>query len=182
MATSLFEIEEILREEGLKYVLLEDHIRTSYATDSYSDPDGQGSVFLVLKPEERGEYFKLIAPNLYSYPSGPNEAAVFRTLLSISWRTKLVQFEYDERDGEIRAIVEFPLEDARLSRRQLLRCLNGMVQIIDDYHAEVMDAILFGRLSRYMAGGADLKRLAQEYYGFIGRRPQARAARVVLEE
>lgn len=142
MATTLSTIESYMIAEGLKYSLNDDYIRTSFATDLYKDQDGDSSVFIIARIEEDGEYFKLMAPNLYHYPpDGPNTSEVFRILLGVCWRSKLIKYEYDERDGEIRAIVEFPLEDALLSSRQFLRCLNGLVQIIDEYHAAIATAI-----------------------------------------
>lgn len=142
MATTLSTIESYMIAEGLKYSLHDDYIRTSFATDLYRDQDGDSSVFIIARVEEDGEYFKLMAPNLYHYPpDGPNTAEVFRILLGVCWRSKLIKYEYDERDGEIRAIVEFPLEDSQLSAKQFLRCLNGLVQIIDEYHAAIDTAI-----------------------------------------
>jgi hypothetical protein len=185
MGTSLGEIERYLKEENLRYTLLDEYIRTSFATDSYVDAEGDKSVFVVIKPEENGEYFKLICPNLYSYPSGPYKEALFQTLLSISWKTKLLQFEYDDRDGEIRAIVEFPLEDATLTRRQLLRCINGMVQIIDEYHLIVMNAMRSGIIDFDENGGGhglDMTRLAEEYYTFMGKKIQPARGKLELEE
>jgi hypothetical protein len=142
VATTLSTIESYMIAEGLKYSLNDDYIRTSFATDLYKDQDGDSSVFIIARIEEDGEYFKLMAPNLYHYPpDGPNTSEVFRILLGVCWRSKLIKYEYDERDGEIRAIVEFPLEDAALSSRQFLRCLNGLVQIIDEYHEAIATAI-----------------------------------------
>jgi len=142
VATTLSTIESYMIAEGLKYSLNDDYIRTSFATDLYKDQDGDSSVFIIARIEEDGEYFKLMAPNLYHYPpEGPNTSEVFRILLGVCWRSKLIKYEYDERDGEIRAIVEFPLEDASLSSRQFLRCLNGLVQIIDEYHEAIATAI-----------------------------------------
>jgi hypothetical protein len=129
-------------QEGLKYSIHDDYIRTSFATDLYRDQDGDASVFIIARLDEDGEYFKLMAPNLYHYqPDGPYTAEVFRILLGVCWRSKLIKYEYDERDGEIRAIVEFPLEDAALTPKQFLRCLNGLVQIIDEYHMAIAKAI-----------------------------------------
>ena len=142
MATTLAALEAYMIAEGLKYSVHDDYIRTSFATDLYRDQDGDSSVFIITRLDEEGEYFKLIAPNLYNYPpDGPNRAEVFRTLLGVCWRSKLIKFEYDERDGEIRAIIEFPLEDAPLTAKQFFRCLNGIVQIIDEYHAAIAAAI-----------------------------------------
>lgn len=142
MATTLSIIESYMVAESLKYSMHDDYLRTSFATDLYKDQDGDSSVFIIARVEEDGEYFKLMAPNLYNYPpDGSNASEVFRTLLGVCWRSKLIKYEYDERDGEIRAIVEFPLEDASLSKTQFLRCLNGLVQIIDEYHEAIATAI-----------------------------------------
>ena len=72
MATTLGTIEGFMVADGLKYSLHDDYIRTSFATDLYRDPDGDPSVFIITRVEEDGEYFKLMAPNLYHYPpDGP---------------------------------------------------------------------------------------------------------------
>ncbi len=148
MPTKLSTIESYLIAERLKYSVHDDYIRTSFATDLYRDQDGDSSVFIIVRVEEDGEYFKLMAPNLYRYPpDGPNAGWVYRTLLGICWRSKLIKYEYDERDGEIRAIVEFPIEDAELGPRQFMRCLNGLVQIIDEYHPAVAAAMAGGPAS-----------------------------------
>ncbi len=145
MAIDLAALEAFFTEEGLKYSVHGDYIRTSFATDSYRDQDGDASVFIIARLDEGGEYFKLLAPNLYNYPpDGPDRAAVFKALLSVCWRSKLIKYEYDERDGEIRAIIEFPLEDGNLTKRQFLRCLNGLVQIVDEYHSAIASAMAGG--------------------------------------
>ncbi len=182
MASSLTDIETILRAEDLRYTRMDDYIRTSFGTEHYADADGEKSVFLVLKCEEEGEYFKLIAPNLYKLASEKRGAALFQTLLMVSWKTKLIQFEYDEADGEVRAIVEFPLEDAVLSRRQLMRCLHGMVQIVDEYHPIIQRALDMGRVDFSPPSlKPDYGRLAQEYYSYLGLGSAPRG-RLILEE
>jgi hypothetical protein len=148
MSATLATIESFMIQEGLKYSVHDDYVRTSFATDLYRDQDGDASVFIIARLDEDGEYFKLMAPNLYHCPAdNPNAAEVFRTLLGVCWRSKLIKYEYDERDGEIRAIVEFPLEDSALTSKQFLRCLNGLVQIIDEYHVAIAKAIDGGSAS-----------------------------------
>jgi len=142
VAITLSSLEAYMLAENLKYSIHDDYIRTSFATDLYRDNDGDPSVFIIARIEEDGEYFKLMAPNLYHYPpDGSNASEVFRILLGVCWRSKLIKYEYDERDGEIRAIVEFPLEDGALTQKQFMRCLNGLVQIIDEYHEAIAAAI-----------------------------------------
>jgi hypothetical protein len=68
-------------------------------------------------------------------------------MLAISWETKMLQWEYDPSDGEIRAIIEFPLEDSMLTERQFNRCLSGLIQIVD--------TIALPRLQEVMETGED---------------------------
>ena len=183
MPMKLAEMEAILKEEGLKYSTAEDYLRISFSTDSYRDSEGEASIYLILKLEEGGEYFKLIAPNLYSCRNEENRAAAFQTLLMVSWKTKLVQFEFDDNDGEIRAIVEFPIEDGVLTRKQVLRCMNGMVQIIDDYHSAIMSALRNGSIEFGADGKPDeLGKQAEEIYAYLGKKPAASRDRLELEE
>lgn len=53
----------------------------------------------------------------------------------------MVQFEYDSDDGEIRAIIEFPLEDTPLSKLQLLRVMKSLASVVDLYHEEIVKAL-----------------------------------------
>jgi hypothetical protein len=68
-------------------------------------------------------------------------------MLCISWETKMLQWEYDPNDGEIRAIIEFPLEDSSLTEKQFNRCLSGLIQIIDN--------VAMPRLKEVMVTGKD---------------------------
>jgi len=97
--------------------------------------------------EEHGEFLKVGAPGAYKFdPDGNsfNKLALFQTLLQISHMTKMAQFEYDPDDGDIQAIIEFPIEDSKLTRRQLMRCVNDLTDIVDSYHEHIMDAIKGG--------------------------------------
>ena len=88
---------------------------------------------IVVQLEEEGEFFKLFAPQvLTGLQHHPHKLAILQTMLRISWETKMLQWEYDPSDGEIRAIIEFPLEDATLTERQFNRCLYGLIEIIDE--------------------------------------------------
>jgi hypothetical protein len=59
----------------------------------------------------------------------------------IQWQTKMAQFEYDESDGEVRIIIEFPLEDNKLTDRQLRRCIVALVGILDRFYPVLKTAI-----------------------------------------
>lgn len=149
MATSIEEIKGFLEAEELNY----DHetgdsfIRTSFRTDHYEDKDGRKSLRLIVEVVEQGEFVKFMAPHAYVMPktaSSFHKMALFQTLLQISWQTKMVQFEYDPDDGEVRANIEFPLMDAPLTQKQMRRCLMALANILDDQHEHIRDAIQCG--------------------------------------
>lgn len=148
MAATLQQIAEFLNSEGLKFKMEDGFIRSGFQTHNYRDTDGDEVISLVITLEEDGEFIKIIAPNVYSYPDGPHKAVLFQLLLMFSWRTKMVQFEYDANDGEVRAIIEFPLEDATLTKRQLMRCVRGIAALVDEYHDNVVAAMEKGELPK----------------------------------
>ena len=145
MAVSIDVVRQLLDAEGLKYKQRDEQTLTFGfgGLDHYRDADGDPMLSLVIQLLEDGEYFKLFAP--LAYKIEPEQAAEFlQACAMIQWKTKLIQFEFDQRDGEVRPIVEFPIEDSMLTRKQLMRCVRGIVTLIDEY-----DPIL----RRVMEGG-----------------------------
>jgi hypothetical protein len=149
MATSIEEIKELLEAEKLKYQHREgaNFLHTGFTLKKYRNPNKENKLRLYIAVEEHGEFIKIGAPEAYKFdPNGNsfNKLALFQTLLQISHMTKMAQFEYDPDEGDIQAIIEFPLEDAKLTRRQLMRCVNDLADIIESYHDHIMDAIKGG--------------------------------------
>jgi hypothetical protein len=142
MAITYEEIKGYLDSEGIKYLWVEEgaYLATGFNTSIYRRDDGTPNLAMAIKLEEDGEYFKLVAPKVYVFKDGPTKLAFWQTLLMICWKTKLLEFEYDDNDGEVRCIVEFPIEDGTLTKRQLMRCLRGMVSLIEEYHPVISKA------------------------------------------
>ncbi|MCX7023746.1 MAG: hypothetical protein NT080_03905 [Spirochaetes bacterium] len=143
MATSYEEITSILDRNGIKWA--DDAklgvVRTGSSTQKYVDGDGDLNVQIAIQVLEDGEYVKFFVFNGYRVPPGTAEAAAFRAFLEVQWKTNLVRFEYDATDGEVRPSVELPLEDSPITERQVLRCLGGLVRVMDDWHEFVAAAL-----------------------------------------
>jgi len=179
MATTLDEIAKYLDEDNLRYQRREEDIITGFGTKQYRDSDEDLHIRIVIAPSENGEYLKVFCPGVYNCSQSPHKAIALQTLLLVSWRTKLVQFEYDENDGEIRAIIEFPLEDALLTKKQLLRCLSGIAQIVDQFDPVIRGALERGvvewtpeieasrTIARALAGGGGTDDLMRRFAEFI---------------
>ena len=146
MATTYEEIRSFMDMEGLKYRMSDDgtYLRTGFHMYKYRGATGDDGIPLTIRLSEDGEYLEIYAPAAYTYKDGPNVGAVLQTLLMIQWKTKLIQFEYDAGDGEIRPTVKVPLEDAKLTQKLLKRVLMGIPRVIDKYHPAITRAIETG--------------------------------------
>ncbi len=147
MATSVDQVAGYLDEMGLNYTRQSDSptIITGFQTQNYVNRNGDHSIMIVIAIEENGEFIKVFAPLMYSYPQGPHTEAIMQTLLNISYLTKMLQFEFDSKDGEIRAMVEFPIEDSTLTLKQLARCISVITMLGDHYHSIIFEAIDKGK-------------------------------------
>ncbi|MEC4812506.1 MAG: hypothetical protein SAK29_04400 [Scytonema sp. PMC 1069.18] len=128
MAANLQQIAKYLDSLGWEYRIdeEEDRIITGVESDNLED------FLIVVQLDEDGKFFRLFAPQVLSgVQEHPHKVAILQTMLAISWETKMLQWEYDPSDGEIRAIIEFPLEDSVLTEKQFNRCLHGLIQLVD---------------------------------------------------
>ena len=138
-----------------------------FATQKYVDADGAKLLHLIVAVEEQGKFIKIAAPAAYHFHhdgTSFHKLALFQTLLQICHMTKMVQFEYDPDDGDIQAIVEFPVEDADLTRQQLMRAVYTLTDALEEYHTAIHDAI---------TGGIPLEKpseLRQNYERFLKER------------
>ncbi|MEB3830637.1 hypothetical protein [Phormidium sp. CCY1219] len=139
MGASLQQIADYLDNRGWKYEIDEENNRIITGVQA----ENVEHFLIVIQLDEDGEFFKLFAPQVISGVSEHRfKEAILQTMLCISWETKMLQWEYDPSDGEIRAIIEFPLEDAIMTEKQFNRCLSGLIQIVDDIAMPRLRAVM----------------------------------------
>ncbi|MDY6902400.1 MAG: hypothetical protein SWZ49_30670 [Cyanobacteriota bacterium] len=144
MAVNVQEIAEYLDQLGWDYRIDEDEERIVTGVEG----DNVEDFLIVVQLDEDGKFFRVFAPQVLSgVKDHPHKAAILQTMLVISWETKMLQWEYDPSDGEIRAIIEFPIEDSTLTEKQFNRCLSGLVQLVD--------TVAIPRLQEVMETGHD---------------------------
>ncbi|CAN5534211.1 hypothetical protein BH23BAC4_BH23BAC4_15470 [soil metagenome] len=144
MPADPLQVTALLDEIGLRYHPTElGDIILTFHTAKYRNPEGEDRLMVVIRLEEEGEYFKLFAPDAFKVGQD-NVDAFLRACAIVQWHTKLIQFEFDDNDGEIRPIVEFPLEDAPLTLRQLQRCIHGLVALLEEYYPVLDQAARLG--------------------------------------
>ena len=135
----------MLGEAGISYRRSQDYITINWETDEYRDAQGDGDLLIAVTLSEEGEYFELSAPNAFILGNA-NTGAFLKACTIIQGKTKLIRFEYNPEDGEVRPSIEFPLEDAQLTPQQLIRCITGMLDLIDHFYPILERAQETGRV------------------------------------
>ena len=149
MATALNEIQEILDEHGINHEVNEKkhYVATGFGTEVYNDSDGDKSVSIAIEVLEDGEFLKIIAPNLYENLQPCHELALLQTCMQITRNMKMIQCIYDDSDGEVRLVIDIPLEDSSLSSKQLMLALACIVETIDSFDECFRAAIDEGKVT-----------------------------------
>lgn len=148
MATTINQVAKYLSKANLKFKHEAEHDRIylAFDTDTYVDTHGRKQMVVYLELKESGEFLRVFVPNCYLYRNGPHEEAVFQSCLIAGWRSKMVRFQRDPQDGEIRASIDVPLEDAKLTQAQVNRYIAAMTEVIERYHPMIQGAIDTGRI------------------------------------
>lgn len=135
MATTYQEIQEYLDVGGFRYsITAENTILTGFGEmEEYRDVDGQARLGILILLEEAGSYVRFLCPRLYVYTNKRYRGDLFQSCLMLNYWTKLIQFEFDDRDGELRAVIELPVEDSQLTQAQVARCLTTLAYLIDRF-------------------------------------------------
>ncbi|MEA5554832.1 hypothetical protein VB713_28315 [Anabaena cylindrica UHCC 0172] len=140
----LEQIAVYLRERKWQYILDEEHqcIMTGVASENLQ------KLIIIIKLSEDGEYFEITIPELFTgLKTYPHQNMVFKTMLAIASETKMLRWEYKTTTDAVNAKIEFPLEDAQLTQKQFERCLDSLVQLVDE--------IAIPRLLQVMETGED---------------------------
>ena len=153
MATTIDEVKGFLDEYDLKYAIDEDRnaILVGFGCKAeqsgYRDQDGDAHIRIVIQVSENGEFLSVFAPNAWNIDDCPHKSAVFESLSSIQTQYKMLRFDYDPTDGELRPNMEMPIEDSSLTSRQLHRLIHGMLHAVERFHPVIRHAMEHGEVS-----------------------------------
>jgi hypothetical protein len=188
MATNIDEISKHLDAEGLKHSKRAEagDILTGFRMNAYKDAQGEAVLRLVIKPESNGTFLRVFAPFLYSLKGAdgaahPHRDAVFQALLVANYRTSMLQYEFDPNDGEVRASVEFPVEDGTVTQRQVRAILHGIASVVDEADPFLRAALETGRVN-HEAWVPGLSPEMAQMMALVQKAGGIEAARRLLEE
>ncbi len=153
MATTLKELEALFQSIGWKYKCRQEdpdsadgYLYSAFPTKHYRDADGDSVVTFIFNVQESGELIKIVVPRLYSCINPQFRRAFFEVAIRKTFEKKLCFYDYDHRDGEIRMLLDLPLEDACLTERQIKRIVQAMLMHIDTNDESVRAAVERGEL------------------------------------
>jgi len=153
MPVSLEQVQGFLDEFDLKYHVDEEReaILIGFGVDtektSYRNLDGEPGIQFVIQAPEDGKFLMIFAPQAWNVAECPHKAAVFEAIVTIQGQYKLMRFDYDPSDGEIRPNVELPAEDAEVTSNQFHRLLLGVYLGVQRYDCVVRHAMRTGEVS-----------------------------------
>jgi hypothetical protein len=149
----------------------------------YRDKDGDLSMFVVVQLTDDGRYLRVLAPQLYDLSPCTNRAAPMEVALAVGYRTKSLCFEFDPSTSELRATLEYPLESGTFTERQLVRCIQLLIAIVDDADPVIRHAIKSGQIDWGLYGATpkdpakeEMDALIEKAGGMAGLRKLAEQA------
>ena len=97
---------------------------------------------VVIELLEERNFLYIYSPQLLNIKDSVFKGVAFQTMLALSYEMKMLRFEYDPNDGEVRASIELPIEDGNLTLKQFQCCLMGLVYMIDELAMPRLKAVL----------------------------------------
>ena len=136
MAIKMEDILMALDEASLRYSLheLTQEPVILFPADNYQNENGRTLLIVVIQLTEDGEYIKFFVPSAYHIPLDESAYAVLKSFAIIAWQVKLLDFEVDPGDGEVRPTIDFPIEDGTLTTEQIRRCCKTLARLVDIFH------------------------------------------------
>lgn len=146
MAVTLDQIEQFLVARQVKHRRERGQLVIGFRSEHFRDDHGRAGIAIAVRVDEQGRYLEFVAPGLYSARGCRHAAALYQALLEITRRTKMIRFELDPTDGEIRCTVECPIEDGTLTPKQCDRILDGLYHAVERWHPVIRRAMDTGEV------------------------------------
>lgn len=143
MAIKMEDILAALDEANLRYSLheLTQEPVILFPADNYQNENGRPLLIVVIQLTEEGEYIKFFVPAAYHIPLDDSAYGVLKTFAITSWQVKLLDFEVDPGDGEVRPTIDFPIEDGAITTQQIRRCCKTLARLVDIFHPYIKYAM-----------------------------------------
>jgi len=150
MPVAVEAVQGYLMRAGLKFAA-NDHGENgqfvlSFKTRHYKNPAGDKSLMLFVTVAEAGRYLEIAAVGMYSAKEAKDIGKLAQFLLGQNYVTKLLRWEFDRTDGEVRASVEVAPVDGSVTFDSFMRGLMLFPLVADSLHATITKVMTTGKL------------------------------------
>ena len=134
MSTTLSACARLLTEARVRHhVDVHDAaIRLVFLTRHYENPRGEKLAVVGIETPDDGH--RLRVSIVRAFAANGNQAAACLALCRLAAETPLVGVEYDADGDGIRLVAETPIEDGRVTKRQLLAIIDAVVEAAETWH------------------------------------------------
>lgn len=153
MPTNISEIKGFLDEFDLRYQVDEERdailigFNCSNENGTYRDEDGDAYLRIVIRVLEGGEFLAVFVPNAWNIADCVSKSLILEACVSFQMRYKMLRFDYDPDDGELRPNIELPLENASLTSQQFHRLVHGVLHGVQQFDKVMRHTIETGEVS-----------------------------------
>jgi hypothetical protein len=116
------------------------HFTGWWTTENFLAADGKKHIALCFELSTDGEYFRVLAPHVYSLKDSRFKGHALAVLAQIAFDTRSLQCEYDSSDGEVRYEIDHWILDSQLTAKQVILFIRFMLDFADRYHPVVLKA------------------------------------------
>lgn len=143
-------IQSYLMRAGLRFAANDDgdngQFVLSFKTRYYQNPTGEKSLALLITVAEDGKYLEIAAVGMYSAKKAKDVAKLSLFLMGENYKTKLLRWEIDRTDNEVRATIEVAPVDGSITFDSFMRMLMLFPLVADGMHAAICRVMTTARL------------------------------------
>jgi len=153
MSVPVEAIQGFLLRAGLKFAMNDQggtngQFLLSFRTKNYVNQEGKKSLSLMVSVAEDGRYLEIAAVNLYSATKAKDVGKLCEFLMGQNYNTKLMRWEIDRTDNEIRATVEAAPLDGSITFHAFMRMLMMVPTVADSLHSTITKVMTTAKLPR----------------------------------
>jgi len=150
MPVAVEAVQGFLMRAGLKFASNDQgdngQFILSFKTQRYRNPAGDKSLTLFVTVAEAGRYLEIEAVGIYSAKEAKDVGKLAQFLLGQNYVTKLLRWELDRTDGEVRASVEMAPVDGNVTFDGFMRALMLFPLVADSLHDAIARVMKTGKL------------------------------------
>lgn len=143
-------IQSYLMRGGLKFSANDNgdngQFILSFKTRNYQNPIGEKSLTLFINVAEDGKYLEIAAVGMYSAKKAKDIGKLSVFLLGENYKTKLLRWELDRTDSEVRATIEVAPVDGSITFDSFMRMLMLFPLVADGMHGAISRVMATGKL------------------------------------